>query len=171
MKTIVQNWKTTLCGVLALIGTNVAIFFPEYARYGNFLSAVAGGAGLLFARDGEAVRDKNNNKIPLLLLLIVPALFFVGCASFTTEQTDTSKENENGTERTITTRATSRTFFESKSELAKFKASQTDKTQSASVGSLSQEATASNLVQTVRVVIELPQKAAKTAAKAAVGLP
>ena len=41
--------------------------------------------------------------------------------------------------RQITTKATSTTFFSAKSDLAKFKASQTDKTQSATVGSLGQE--------------------------------
>jgi hypothetical protein len=68
-----------------------------------------------------------------------------GCANFSTTQTDTSYDPATGKIiRKITTQASSATTFESKSELTKFKALQTDKSQSASVGSLGQESTSTN---------------------------
>lgn len=66
-------------------------------------------------------------------------IVFPGCAQFTTTQTDVSPE------RTITTKATAWTFATSRSALANFKASQTDKTQSATVGALTQESSTTNL--------------------------
>ena len=61
-----------------------------------------------------------------------------GCARFSTVQSDVSVAT-NGTTRTITTDVTSYTLFSSKLLLAGFKAQQTDKTQGASVGQLSQQ--------------------------------
>lgn len=81
---------------------------------------------------------------PLTLTLL--ALSLVGCARFTTIQTDASPE------RTITTRATAWTFGTSRSALANFKASQTDKTQGASVGSLAQESSGTNVVQALQAI-------------------
>ena len=83
----------------------------------------------------------------LLLALLAAGLvtFFCGCAHFTTRQNDVSYENGQIT-RSITTTAKATTIFEAKSALANFKASQTDKTQSAIVGSLNQDASASNAV-------------------------
>jgi hypothetical protein len=59
--------KTTICGVAALIGTVVIQFYPEYARHGNALVAIATGLGLIFARDNnvtsaqvEAAKIQNN---------------------------------------------------------------------------------------------------------------
>jgi hypothetical protein len=75
---------------------------------------------------------------------IIPlaAILLTGCASFTTTQVDQSTTpNEQGilTTRTITTRAASRTLWESKSALSQFQARQTDQDQSASVGGLTQQ--------------------------------
>lgn len=69
----------------------------------------------------------------MLLLLVV-----CGCARFSTTQIDASYEHGK-ISRQVTTKATASTLFEAKSALSQFKANQTDKTQSASVGSLSQE--------------------------------
>lgn len=79
-----------------------------------------------------------------------------GCASFTTKQTDQSYDETTGKPvREITTKATARTFFAAKSDLAKFRASQSDKTQSATVGTLSQSADAStNLTEVIKAVAE-----------------
>ncbi len=55
----------------------------------------------------------------------------------------------------MTTTARAVTFFDSKSELSKFKALQTDKTQSAAVGSLSQEASGTNAVALLKAMAEL----------------
>lgn len=61
-----------------------------------------------------------------------------GCASFTTTQRDIRFEDgKPSTE--ISTEVTSRTLFSSKSDLSKFHASQTEKTQGATVGSLTQQ--------------------------------
>lgn len=81
------------------------------------------------------------------IIICLACALLCGCASFSTTQTDTRKENPDGSEETtITTKASSRTFFESKSALANFKATQTEKSQSASVGSLSQESSGTNIV-------------------------
>ncbi len=95
------------------------------------------------------------------LNLVAVVLLFAGCARFVTKQTDRSYLCEHGTEiREITTKVTATTFFESHSALANFKALQTDKTQSASVGSLNQEASATNLVKIIEVSAELGAKMA-----------
>jgi hypothetical protein len=75
-----------------------------------------------------------------LLVLLFVAGFASGCARFVTVQTDASYENGKIV-RQITTRASAHTLFEGKSALAQFQATQTDKTQSAKVGSLNQEST------------------------------
>jgi hypothetical protein len=87
-----------------------------------------------------------------IALLAVVAL--CGCARFTTKQTDVRYE-EGKPSTTISTKATAWTFFESKSQLANFKASQTEKTQGASVGSLTQESSGTNTAATVAALAEL----------------
>ncbi len=71
------------------------------------------------------------------LLVLIAALPLCGCAHFATTQTD-----QRGTNNVITTHATATTFFQAKSGLSNFKASQSEKTQSAHVGALSQDADA-----------------------------
>ena len=79
------------------------------------------------------------------MALIVLALS--GCAQFRTDQTDESTTSPEGIEtRKVTTRATARTFAAGKQALSNWKASQTDKTQGASVGSVNQESDASALM-------------------------
>lgn len=68
-------------------------------------------------------------------LLLVAFLPLAGCAHFETTQID-----QRGTNNVISTKASATTFFQSKSALANFKASQSEKTQSATVGGLNQEA-------------------------------
>jgi hypothetical protein len=81
------------------------------------------------------------------IALLICVVAISGCARFSTQQTDVSVTDKNGiTTRTITTKASATTFIESKSQLANFKASQTDKSQGASVGSLSQDSNATNSV-------------------------
>jgi len=72
-----------------------------------------------------------------------------GCARFSTTQTDTSYDEQAKPARTITTKVSATTFFTAKSDLAKFKALQTDKTQSAAVGALGQESTDPKLIEAV----------------------
>jgi hypothetical protein len=86
----------------------------------------------------------------LIALLAQTALFgflLCSCATYTTKQTDESKLDKQGFEtRTITTTVKARTFFEARSTLANSATIQTDKSQSAKLGSLSQDATATNAV-------------------------
>lgn len=73
-----------------------------------------------------------------------------GCARFATTQTDTTTIAPDGTEtRTITTKAAGTTFAAGKQALAGWKASQTDKTQGASVNGLGQESDASALAKSI----------------------
>jgi hypothetical protein len=88
-----------------------------------------------------------------LIFLILSALSLAGCAHYTTTQSDTSYE-KGIPSRTITTKVKVGTFFDAKSELAKSKAMQTDKTQSSALGGMSQETSGSNAVQVVKIVIE-----------------
>lgn len=86
------------------------------------------------------------------LIAVCAVLLLAGCASFSTTQKDISYEQGQKV-REITTTAKARTLIESKSALAQFQATQTDKTQSAKVGSLSQEsAVSTNMVGAVEAI-------------------
>jgi hypothetical protein len=85
--------------------------------------------------------------VPLLLCGLFGLLLIgLGCARFQTVQRDISGQT-NGVARTIETTATATTFAASKQALSAWKASQTDKSQMASVGSVNQESDASGLIQ------------------------
>ena len=71
----------------------------------------------------------------------------IGCASFSTR---IEERNADGSERITLIQA--RTLFDSKSELAKLKTSHTDKTQSVSLGSMTQESSGSNVVSLVEAL-------------------
>jgi len=92
--------------------------------------------------------------ILVIFLMCFALYFFTGCASFTTTQTDERINEKTGEKTKVTTKAKATTFFDSKSSLGNFKANQTEKTQGASVGTISQESNASNAVQTLRLIIE-----------------
>ena len=53
-----RSWKTTACGIAALVGTVIIQFYPEFARHGNALIALATGVGLLVARDNNVTSDQ-----------------------------------------------------------------------------------------------------------------
>lgn len=78
----------------------------------------------------------------------------VGCAQFGTIQIDERSNEKTGENTKITTKASSRTFFSSKSELTKWKATQTEKSQGAEVGGLSQQG-ATNAVGALKAVAEI----------------
>ncbi len=70
-------------------------------------------------------------------------------------QTDRSFLDCQGNEvREVITKVKAVTFFESRSALAQFTAMQTDKSQRASVGSITQEGTSTNLVRIVEAAVE-----------------
>lgn len=84
---------------------------------------------------------------------MLSASLLSGCSTFTTTQSDASFDPTTGQPvRQVTTEAKARTLWDSKSALANFKATQTDKSQSASVGSLNQEASATNVVGLVESI-------------------
>lgn len=91
--------------------------------------------------------------LPFILLILS------GCASFTTIQTDERTNEKTGEKTKITTRAASWTFFDSKSTLAKWKATQSEKSQGAEVGGLAQETSGTNAV----AVLEGIEKVLKAA--------
>lgn len=94
--------------------------------------------------------ETNLKSMRKLLLLTGALLVSAGCATFKTKQTDETTINPDGTEvRKITTEAEAGTFAAGKSNLASWKANQTDKSQGASVGGLAQESDASNLAKAI----------------------
>lgn len=86
--------------------------------------------------------------------LLIPLLLIAGCARFSTTQTDVSYEEGNKV-RTITTRVKASTLFDAKSKLTSFKASQTDKTQSAAVGGLSTESSGTNAIKALELIRDI----------------
>lgn len=90
-------------------------------------------------------------------IVAVMCVALCSCAHFTTKQTD--ERMEDGTTK-ITTKASAYTLFSSSSQLANFKATQTEKTQGAEVGSLNQQGgtnTVATLEALARLVGALPK--------------
>lgn len=79
-------------------------------------------------------------------VILLPML--ISCARFSTVQRDERTD----TKTTVTTKASSWTFFDSKSSLSKWKATQSEKTQGASVGGLEQSASGTNAVSLIEAV-------------------
>ena len=89
--------------------------------------------------------------------LIGFSLLATGCARFTSTVTERTLP-DGVIERVTVVRAT--TFFDSKSELAKLSSGQTDKSQKVSIGSLSQESSATNAVNLIESVVGAAVRAA-----------
>jgi hypothetical protein len=98
----------------------------------------------------------------LILTTITILAIGVGCARFSTKQTDTRYDDKGKPSTSITTKAAAWTFWESKSTLANFKATQTEKSQGASVGSLNQEGggPGTNVVALLQSVVDVVKTAA-----------
>lgn len=80
-----MSWKTTVCGLLALVGGALAQFFPEYAKLGGFFASVGSGAGLLFARDNNVTSEEAIGKKslpPSLLLCALAGLLILPACQF-----------------------------------------------------------------------------------------
>ena len=84
-------------------------------------------------------------------ILLILTLALAGCARFKTTQIDERKA-PNGESTKISTTVAASTLFTSRSQLANFKASQTDKNQGASVGSLTQESSGTNAVRALEAL-------------------
>jgi hypothetical protein len=82
---------------------------------------------------------------------MICALALVGCARFKTTQID-ERRNPDGESTKIETHVSASTLFTSRSQLANFKASQTEKSQGASVGSLTQESSGTNAVRALEAL-------------------
>jgi hypothetical protein len=95
-----------------------------------------------------------------IILSTVILIACVGCARFSTKQTDLSYDTNGKPQRQITTKAAGTTFFSAKATLASWKASQTDKTQGANVGNMNLESSDTNVVRIVDAVIGAAIKAA-----------
>lgn len=80
----------------------------------------------------------------------ITASVVTGCASFKTVQID--ERNEQTGEGRIETRVAARTLFTSKSTLTQFKASQTEKSQGAEVGGLTQQSSGTNAVKALEAL-------------------
>ncbi len=75
-----------------------------------------------------------------------------GCAHYSTTQTDTSYGTNNQATRSISTKVNVTTFFDSQSEITKSRVTQTDKTQSSSVGTVNQDASGTNAIGLINAV-------------------
>jgi len=84
-----------------------------------------------------------------LLTILTLAALLAGCATYTTRQTDISPE------RSITTEVSVRTFWDSNSQLANSAATQTDKSQSAKLGTLNQTSTSTNITEQLEILLKL----------------
>ena len=87
-------------------------------------------------------------------LITLSIILLGGCARFTTTQTDIRTNEQTKETTTITTKASSWTFFDSKSSLAKWKATQSEKSQGAEVGGLDQSSSGTNVVDLIRAITE-----------------
>jgi len=96
-------------------------------------------------------------------LVLVATIGLCGCARFSTVQIDERYDEKTSEKTTITTKVTATTLFDSSSALATFKASQTEKTQGASVGSLTQQSSSTNLN---RIIESITSGAVQGAVKA-----
>jgi hypothetical protein len=81
---------------------------------------------------------------------MICALALMGCASFKTVQID--ERNEQTGEGRIETRVAARTLFTSKSTLTQFKANQTERSQGAEVGGLTQQSSGTNAVRALEAL-------------------
>ncbi len=86
------------------------------------------------------------------LSVLFLALVLCGCATYTTKQTDISDK------RAITTEVSVRTFWDSDSALANSNATQTDKSQSAKLGGLSQTSTSTNVTEQMEILLKIAEK-------------
>lgn len=86
-----------------------------------------------------------------LIFCLILVLGLAGCSTYTTRQTDISEG------RTITTDVSVRTFWDSSSQLGNSATVQTDKSQSAKIGTLNQTSTSTNITQQLEVLLKLAE--------------
>lgn len=86
----------------------------------------------------------------IAVLLALPA-----CSTFSTTQIDERTNQKTGETTKITTKAAARTFWDSKSNLAKWKATQSEKSQGAEVGGLGLESSGTNVVGVLNGIADI----------------
>jgi hypothetical protein len=84
-------------------------------------------------------------------IAFIAAFALAGCARFKTTQIDERKAPD-GQITKVSTTVSASTLFTSRSQLANFKASQTEKSQGASVGALTQESSGTNAVRALEAL-------------------
>ena len=89
------------------------------------------------------------------IFVLTAFLVLAGCAKFTADVKETSKD---GTVKQSKVRATA--FFDSKSEVMKVSAGQTDKSQRIGVGGINQETSATNVVRSLELINAILSKGA-----------
>jgi len=149
----IQHWKTSLAGISAIVCPLVSLFLPpEWAMKVLAVAAVLSGAGLISAADA-----KPSTMVPLALLAPILGVLMLGtgCSTFRSDQRETAAD---GTQRHTAIRA--RTFLDGKSDLAKLRASTTDKTQGMTIGSLGQESSGTNVTSLIEGVVGAAVRAA-----------
>lgn len=128
-----------LCPVLGALVDIVSYYCGTMTGpYGMVFGAV----GVCVREVWDQVRKSFTASTPTILFIGLLTIGLSGCARFNTTQTDVSYENGK-ISRQITTKATGYTIGAGNSKLATWKASQTDKTQGATVGGLDQQVDAS----------------------------
>ena len=177
-----MSWKTTVFGLLAAIGASilglyavspdVLAGFPVWLKGAAALASAIGTAGVgVFARDNNKTSEdvgagKDSGGVQLRFLFIIVAIFaafifcFTGCARFNSRMTRTDADGS-----VVESRQSVTTFFDAKSDIAKLRASTTDKTQGLTVGSISEETSGTNAVSLIHAVVDA---AVSAAAKSAV---
>ena len=78
-----------------------------------------------------------------------------GCSTFSTTQIDERINEKTGEKTKVTTRASARTFWDSKSNLAKWKAQQSEGEQGAEVGGLGLESSGTNVIGVLKGVADI----------------
>lgn len=158
----IRHWKTTVAGVAAIVCPIIAPFLPpEWSRKVLEVALFLSGGALLAANDPSKGKVADvvktiTGKLPLPFLCAALALAVCpACSSFRSVQTETASD---GTVRQTTIKT--RTFFDGKSDLAKLRASTTDKVQGMTIGSLGQESSGTNVVSLIDSVVGAAVRAA-----------
>lgn len=148
-------WLTPLVGMgLELIGQRLGWSAGELVP-----AAIAGGAGVGVREAAVGLAKGAKDKVAAGVAIVgcmVALIMLCGCSSFRSTQRDVS--HVDGV-RDVTTEIHARTFFDGRSDLAKLKAGQTDKSQQVALGDLGISSTASNSVQSLDRLIQLLQLA------------
>jgi hypothetical protein len=173
-----KSWKTTLFGLMAALGAAALTVdgLPPWALTVCKLSAALGLAGMGFcARDNDKSSEQvgvsnqvpvkvvsvqahkpsgDPRTIPLFALLALALL--PGCARFSCYQEQTRPDGV-----TVRSRQSVTTFLDGKSEIAKVRASSTDKSTGLTVGSIAEESSSEVIDRVVKAAVSAAASAVK----------